>query len=108
MFLMLLVSNAALAQENCVDCHKENSPGQVQDWAISKHAANDVTCSTCHGEEHQTAADYKKAQLPDESVCAECHEEQVAQFSSGKHALAWAAMKAMPRCEQIVNPTAQI
>ena len=28
--------------------------------------------------------------------CAECHADQVKQFKGGKHAAAWAAMKAMP------------
>jgi hypothetical protein len=30
------------------------------------------------------------------ATCAGCHEQQVAQFNAGKHALAWVAMRAMP------------
>jgi hypothetical protein len=34
--------------------------------------------------------------IPTPDVCAGCHEERVEEFKKGKHALAWAAMKAMP------------
>ena len=34
--------------------------------------------------------------MPTPDTCGECHDAQVKQFKSGKHALAWAAMKAMP------------
>ncbi len=35
-------------------------------------------------------------QIPTPETCAPCHDIQVEQFKAGKHALAWAAMKAMP------------
>ncbi len=82
--------------QNCIDCHKKVTPQIVKDWQLSKHSQNDVSCSTCHGEEHKTAVDYAKAELPTIKTCNNCHEKQVAQFKKGKHALAWAAMKAMP------------
>jgi hypothetical protein len=34
--------------------------------------------------------------MPTPETCAQCHAERVEQFSGGKHALAWAAMNAMP------------
>ncbi len=40
--------------------------------------------------------DASKAAVPTPEVCAECHDVQVTQFKKGKHALAWAAVKAMP------------
>lgn len=85
------------AQANtCLDCHKKTSPGIVADWQLSKHSGAGVDCAVCHGEAHQTAADAAKAEVPTPETCAACHETQVAQFKKGKHALAWAAMKAMP------------
>ena len=39
----------------CIECHEKISPGQVKDYRVSLHAQNDVTCSSCHGEEHSTA-----------------------------------------------------
>ncbi len=80
----------------CIDCHKKTSPGIVADWQLSKHSGAGVECAVCHGEAHQSATDAAKAEIPTPETCAACHEDQVAQFKRGKHALAWAAMKAMP------------
>ncbi len=95
MFGVLLFSSGAFAA-TCVECHQSVTPGIVTDWQLSKHSLNDVDCSTCHGEEHQTAEDVDKAGIVTPETCAPCHEERVEQFKSGKHALAWAAMNAMP------------
>jgi hydroxylamine dehydrogenase len=43
-----------------------------------------------------SARDVSKAQIPTADTCKTCHEIQGAQFMAGKHALAWAAMNAMP------------
>lgn len=82
--------------ETCIECHQRSSPGIVGDWKISKHASNEVGCEDCHGSEHVGTADVAKAKSPTPETCRSCHEEQVAQFSRGKHALAWTAMDAMP------------
>ncbi|MEW5877790.1 MAG: multiheme c-type cytochrome [Acidobacteriota bacterium] len=83
-------------QASCVGCHKAVTPALVADWQLSKHAANDVDCAACHGDQHRSAADTAKALIPTPDTCATCHEDRVAQFKRGKHAFAWAAMKAMP------------
>jgi len=80
----------------CVECHKTATPQIVTDWQLSKHSGGDVDCSTCHGADHQTADDVAKAAIPTPETCTPCHEQRVNQFNSGKHALAWAAMNAMP------------
>lgn len=80
----------------CVECHTKVTPGSVADWKLSKHAAVGVGCDTCHGAGHMTAADASKAKIPTPDTCGQCHQSQVEQFTHGKHALAWAAMKAMP------------
>jgi hypothetical protein len=82
--------------QKCVTCHKVLTPGIVTDWQLSKHSQNEVDCATCHGDEHTNAKNVEKAQVPTAETCAMCHEERVAQFKSGKHAVAWAAVKAMP------------
>lgn len=92
---MALVCAGAFA-EDCLTCHKKVTPNIVSDWQISRHSQNDVDCSTCHGELHKTSEDFAKAAIPTPDTCAACHEEKVAQFKKGKHAFAWAAMKAMP------------
>ena len=92
---MALVCAGAFA-EDCLTCYKKVTPNIVSDWQISRHSQNDVDCSTCHGDLHKTSEDFAKTAIPTPDTCAACHEKQVAQFKKGKHALAWAAMKAMP------------
>ena len=90
------LAGSALAADNCIECHTKVSPGQVQDWRASKHAGEDVTCSTCHGEAHQTAEDYKLAKLPSEKLCSMCHKEQFTSFTHGKHNFGWTVLNAIP------------
>jgi hypothetical protein len=80
----------------CVDCHKKKQANIVIDWELSKHSQMEVGCATCHGEEHQTEDDVAYVKIPTPETCAECHDTQVTQYSKGKHAIAWASMKAMP------------
>lgn len=94
LFSPILVSIAGA--ETCVNCHKSTTPHIVSDWQLSKHSQHDVDCSTCHGDAHQGPYDVEKAEIPTPETCGQCHETQVEQFKKGKHALAWAAMKAMP------------
>lgn len=96
LIITLTMSTTLPARENCITCHTKISPGQVQDWQVSAHAENDVTCSACHGNTHQNAEDYTKAVLPDEALCAECHQEQFDQFSRGKHNFGWTSLNALP------------
>lgn len=84
------------ATDACVACHAKSSPNIVADWKASKHSGMGVGCSDCHGADHQAIGDAKKAAMPSPDTCAQCHEDRVAQFKKGKHAMAWAAVKAMP------------
>lgn len=98
--LLLLWGLAATAHveapDKCVDCHTKTTPAVVTEWRASRHSARGATCSTCHGSAHATATDVAKAETPTPDTCARCHETQVRQFTKGKHALAWSAMKALP------------
>lgn len=94
--LFLSFALTPLPAKTCVECHKVATPGIVTDWELSAHAKSDVDCAACHGEEHVSEADVAKAAVPLPETCAPCHEQQVTQFGKGKHALAWAAMNAMP------------
>ncbi len=80
----------------CVDCHTKETPGIVAQWQKGKMGQMGLDCSVCHGSEHKDASDAAKAQRPTPETCKTCHAQQVEQFRSGKHSLAWVAMKAMP------------
>jgi hydroxylamine dehydrogenase len=84
------------ASSRCVDCHSKVTPNIVSDWKLSKHSQLEVSCVTCHGDQHQTADDVSKVKIPTPDTCATCHQIQVEQFKKGKHSMAWAVMKAMP------------
>jgi len=101
--LVLVVSVAAIglvpaahAASACVDCHKNITPNIVTDWQLSKHGKAGFDCATCHGDGHTAANDVAKVQIPTPETCATCHPEKVSQYKAGKHAFAWASMKAMP------------
>ncbi len=84
------------AQQDCVECHQQESPYIVTDWQLSTHSENDVDCVACHGDGHKTAEDFANVGIPTPETCAECHQERFDEFKAGKHALAWAALSAMP------------
>ncbi len=87
---------AGLAQATCVDCHKSITPNIVTDWEISKHGQAGMDCAVCHGSKHDSPSNVADVQIPSPDTCAACHATRVEQYKAGKHALAWAAMKAMP------------
>ncbi len=101
LFGFFVLSHSAAAAEGCVSCHKEATPGVVADWQASEHSKEDVGCADCHGSEHTTKHDIDRAKLPIVETCAKCHEDQVKQYRSGKHSIAWAAYKAMPTTHQL-------
>jgi hypothetical protein len=94
--LLFFFSSQIIFAQQCVECHKGTTPSIVTDWQISKHSANGVYCSFCHGDDHKTANDFSKAKIPTPETCSTCHAQQTEQFKKGKHAMAWVAMKAMP------------
>jgi hypothetical protein len=91
----LIIAPISIAQD-CVKCHNMVTPGIVNDWQSSKHSANDVICSDCHGSDHNSPKNVDQVSMPTPEICATCHETQVDQYSKGKHALGWASMNAMP------------
>jgi predicted CXXCH cytochrome family protein len=95
-FLLVLIFTPISIAQNCVNCHTKITPGIVTDWELSKHSANDVICSDCHGSDHNSPKNVDLVDMPTPEVCATCHETQVNQYSKGKHALGWASMNAMP------------
>jgi hydroxylamine dehydrogenase len=95
---VLLAAPGAVPEASaaCIECHARVTPGAVGDWRLSRHAEVSVGCDACHGTEHSGPSDAARARLPTPDTCARCHPERVRQFKAGKHAMAWAAMNAMP------------
>ncbi len=95
-FILLFTVVGFINAQECVECHNKVTPKIVSDWELSKHKENQIGCDNCHGTSHSTMTDYSKAEIPTPETCKVCHETQVNQYRKGKHAIAWAAMKAMP------------
>jgi len=93
--LLFCISAPAYAKEACIICHQGVTPGLVQDWTVSIHSENDVTCSVCHGKDHNGPKNTDLAVLPDEKLCAQCHEKQFGEFVKGKHNHGWSVMNAL-------------
>ena len=96
MFTLTFTSLQLALAQNCVKCHEKITPNIVSDWKLSKHSQNEVDCSVCHGDKHNSASNVNLVEIPTPETCKACHETQVEQFGKGKHAFAWAAMNAMP------------
>ncbi|MCZ7625441.1 MAG: multiheme c-type cytochrome [Candidatus Methylomirabilis sp.] len=60
--------------EACVACHTGITPTIVNDWKVSKHAPAKVSCTACHGNDHQ------KLSMPKPETCEGCHKTQVTQY----------------------------
>jgi len=93
---VLALPIAAAEVDRCVVCHQEVTPNIVVDWELSAHSGVGVACAECHGDGHLTAADVANVLTVTADTCGACHDDQLGQFSKGKHALAWAALDAMP------------
>lgn len=96
LFILNVILTGGLYAQSCEECHYSVTPGIVSDWQISRHSQSGVECSTCHGDQHKSALDVANIKIPTPETCGECHSGRVAEYQKGKHAAAWAAMKAMP------------
>jgi hypothetical protein len=92
----------------CLKCHVEKgiTGSAIRDWQLSKHFAMGVGCAECHLpakdaapviiNSSTTCEDKRVRRSVSPHNCAVCHTPQFQQFSSGKHAVAWLALTAMP------------
>ncbi len=92
---LLLGGQAWATPSTCEDCHAKITPMLVKDFNRGV-MSQEMDCTGCHGEAHTGMDDVDKATLPTIETCAECHEDQAAQYLSGKHALGQIALDAMP------------
>jgi hypothetical protein len=91
LFLIALVTiKTASAEDSCEICH----PGPAKDFSKSGKAEF-LECIDCHGSEHNGPGTGEPSEVTPRT-CKKCHEEKADDFSSGKHALGWEAMEAVP------------
>jgi hydroxylamine dehydrogenase len=91
----------ALAQSDdpCVTCHRQTTPGIVEQFGHSTMAAANITCQNCH----EVNADYPGVAAhegtyvlgsPTPAMCERCHGPEVAQYYQSRHSLpAYVAVK---------------
>lgn len=84
---------ARAAESECVTCHKKESPALTMEWQRSKHAANDVTCLTCHQADASNPGSWvhhgeRISTIVTPKTCATCHGDETAQFARSHHARA--------------------
>ena len=96
LIIVVFAGSAFAADDDCVECHTKITPNIVEDWKLSAHFGEDITCEDCHGDGHENESDVSKVLTVTAQTCADCHDTQFAQFSKGKHALGWASYRAMP------------
>jgi hypothetical protein len=84
---------AAAASEACVACHATTSPGIVDHWRSSRHAAKRVGCADCHRAERGDADAFEHGGAVIATVvtprdCARCHAHEDQEFERSHHARA--------------------
>jgi hydroxylamine dehydrogenase len=82
----------ARSTDECVVCHRQTTPGILEQYGLSSMAAAEVTCRNCH----EVSADYAGAvehegayvlRSPTPAMCEKCHATEVAQFYQSRHSL---------------------
>jgi nitrate reductase cytochrome c-type subunit len=58
-------------KQDCMECHKKETPVSYNAWLSSRHGINNVKCGICHGDVNNYRA------RPDKVVCMGCHSMQV-------------------------------
>lgn len=81
--------------QECITCHQQESPGQVADWKMSRHAHAGVSCIDCHSvtqdspmaTQHETlvGTDVYVTALVSPKVCGRCHVDAKKQFDASGH-----------------------
>jgi len=84
----------------CIDCHRIETPGIVEDWSGSVHARVDVDCHKCHQARDDRSVLMSHLQYDRTPVsvvvspanCGGCHPRQAAEYARSKHANTQAIM----------------
>ncbi|MGC9335575.1 MAG: multiheme c-type cytochrome [Anaerolineae bacterium] len=82
----------ATSNDDCVVCHRDTTPGIVQQYGYSTMAAADVACGDCHvvPADYPGAVEHEGTYVlgsPTPARCEQCHTQEVAQFNQSRHGL---------------------
>jgi hypothetical protein len=82
----------ANSTNECVECHRRETPGIIQQYGHSSMAAAEVSCQDCHEVEagYPGAIEHEDTYVlnqPTSAMCERCHGQEVAQFHRSRHAL---------------------
>jgi hypothetical protein len=86
------VDALARSKDECVVCHRKETPGIVRQFGLSTMAAAEVSCRDCHEVENNYPGSgkhegtYVLAQ-PTTARCEQCHQTEVNEFYRSRHAL---------------------
>jgi mono/diheme cytochrome c family protein len=79
----------------CIDCHKDETPGIINDWKLSRHGHVGVSCLDCHQTDKNspTATQHESLEGTDTYIsvlvppttCARCHPAEAEQFNESGH-----------------------
>ena len=79
--------------EACVNCHRQQSPGIIDHWEGSTHAAKGVGCVDCHQAEPDDADRFQHYGITIATIvtprdCGKCHQKEAQEFGASHHAKA--------------------
>jgi cytochrome c551/c552 len=79
--------------DNCLECHREMSPGLYLQWNGTKHAENGISCIDCHEADPADVDAFEHhgsnvATLVTPKDCGACHTDEAEQVGNSYHATA--------------------
>ncbi len=82
----------AHSTNECVQCHKNATPGIVEQYGVSTMAAANVTCQNCHevDENYPGSVNHEGTfvmKSPSTDMCKKCHTAEVLQFNQSRHGI---------------------
>ncbi len=86
------VDALATSSDPCVTCHRNATPGIVEEFGASAMAAAKVTCRDCHSVDavYPGATEHEGSYVlasPTPAKCQRCHGPEVAQFYQSRHSI---------------------
>ncbi len=86
------------ADDDCLNCHRQKTPGAVSQWQGSAHAGAEISCMDCHGSDHNKIETGQA--FVDAKTCGKCHQTALEQHEASRHGLGlhsgWGCTRNLP------------